>query len=46
VDGGSLFGNDMFERGLDERRRLEYQFELLREDFDLWFDAALRLGGL
>jgi SAM-dependent methyltransferase len=46
VDGGSLFGNEMFERGVGERRRLEYQFELLREDFDLWFDAALRLGGL
>jgi SAM-dependent methyltransferase len=46
MDVGLLFGNDMFERGLDERRRLEYQFELLREDFDLWFDAALRLGGL
>ena len=41
-----MFGNDMFERGVDDRRRLEYQFELLREDFDLWFDAALRLGGL
>ena len=46
MDGGCLFGNDMFERGVDDRRRLEYQFELLREDFDLWFDAALRLGGL
>jgi 2-polyprenyl-3-methyl-5-hydroxy-6-metoxy-1,4-benzoquinol methylase len=46
VDGGGLFGNDAFERDVDERRRLEYQFELLREDFDLWFDAALRLSGL
>ena len=42
----SLFGGEAFERGVDERRRLEYQFELLREDFDLWFDAALRLAGL
>ena len=45
MDGGELFGV-AFERDVDERRRLEYQFELLREDFDLWFDAALRLGGL
>lgn len=46
MDSGSLFGAEMFERGVGERRRLEYQFELLREDFELWFDAALRLGGL
>jgi SAM-dependent methyltransferase len=51
VDGGSdpgrgMFGAHTFERDLDDRRRLEYQFDLLREDFDLWFDAALRLGGL
>jgi len=46
VDSRPLFDNDVFERGVGERRRLEYQFELLREDFDLWFDAALRLGGL
>jgi SAM-dependent methyltransferase len=46
VNDGSLFGEEVFERGVGERRRLEYQFELLREDFDLWFDAALRLGGL
>lgn len=35
-----------FERGADERRRLEHQFGLLREDFNLWFDVMLRLGGL
>ena len=46
MDGGSLFGGSLFERGVGERRRLEHQFALLREDFDLWFDAALRLGGL
>ena len=46
MDGRSLFDVSGFERGVDERRRLEYQFELLREDFDLWFDGALRLGGL
>ena len=46
VHPDSLFGGEAFERGVDERRRLEYQFELLREDFDLWFDAALRLAGL
>src|SRR5690242_11899584 len=35
-----------FERGADDRRRLEHQFRLLREDFNLWFDGMLRLGGL
>jgi len=45
VEVRELFGI-AFDRDADERRRLEYQFELLREDFDLWFDAALRLGGL
>ncbi len=35
-----------FERGADDRRRLEHQFTLLREDFNLWFDGMLRLGGL
>lgn len=35
-----------FERGAGERRRLEHQFGLLREDFNLWFDGMLRLGGL
>jgi 2-polyprenyl-3-methyl-5-hydroxy-6-metoxy-1,4-benzoquinol methylase len=38
--------NYVFGRNLDERRRLQYQFDLLREDINLWFDAALRLGGL
>jgi hypothetical protein len=28
-----------FERGVDDRRRLEYQFGLLREDFNSWFDG-------
>jgi 2-polyprenyl-3-methyl-5-hydroxy-6-metoxy-1,4-benzoquinol methylase len=36
----------VFARNVDDRQRLEYQFSLLREDFDLWFDEALRLGGL
>src|SRR5436309_1884706 len=35
-----------FERDVDDRRRLEHQFALLREDFNLWFDGMLRLGGL
>jgi SAM-dependent methyltransferase len=39
-------GNYFFDRNLDERRRLDQQFEAMREDFDLWFDQALRLGGL
>jgi SAM-dependent methyltransferase len=38
--------NYIFERNVDDRRRLEYQFGLLREDFNLWFDQMLRLGGL
>ncbi|HZN73381.1 MAG TPA: class I SAM-dependent methyltransferase [Micromonosporaceae bacterium] len=38
--------NYLFERNVDDRRRLEHQFGLLREDFNLWFDEALRLGGL
>lgn len=44
-----LFGtysNYFFERNLDDRQRLAQQFDLLREDFNLWFDQALRLGGL
>ena len=45
MESDGLFGI-AFERGVDERRRLEFQFELLREDFDLWFDAALRRAGL
>src|SRR2546430_7803239 len=35
-----------FERGADERRRLEHQFGVLREEFNLWFDWMLRLRGL
>lgn len=53
-DGGTVPATDPFshdpgggfERGADERRRLEHQFGLLREDFNLWFDGMLRLGGL
>ncbi|HEV2374427.1 MAG TPA: class I SAM-dependent methyltransferase [Streptosporangiaceae bacterium] len=44
-----LFGthsNYFFERNLDDRQRLAQQFSLLREDFNLWFDQALRLGRL
>ena len=44
-----LFGrhsNYFFERNLDDRQRLAQQFVLLREDFNLWFDQALRLGRL
>jgi len=40
------YSNHVFGRNLDERQRLRYQFSLLREDFNLWFDAMLRLGGL
>jgi 2-polyprenyl-3-methyl-5-hydroxy-6-metoxy-1,4-benzoquinol methylase len=36
----------VFGRHVDDRERLQYQFDLLREDFNLWFDEALRLGGL
>jgi SAM-dependent methyltransferase len=36
----------VFGRHVDDRERLRYQYDLLREDFDLWFDEALRLGGL
>jgi SAM-dependent methyltransferase len=38
--------NYLFARNLDERARLERQFRLLQEDFDLWFGEALRLAGL
>jgi SAM-dependent methyltransferase len=47
--GRPLFGphsNYFFDRNADERQRLEHQFHLLCEDFDLWFDEALRIGGL
>jgi SAM-dependent methyltransferase len=35
-----------FGRAVDDRHRLQYQFELLREDFLAWFDEALRRVGL
>lgn len=38
--------NYFFERNADDRQRLAQQFTLLREDFNLWFDQALRLGRL
>jgi len=44
-----LFGahsNYFFDRNAGERQRLENQFQLFREDFDRWFDEALRIGGL
>ena len=47
--GSRLFGahsNYLFDRNADERQRLENQFQLLCEDFDRWFDQALRVGGL
>jgi len=44
-----MFGpksNYLFAQNNDERARLERQFHLFGEDFDLWFDEALRLAGL
>ena len=38
--------NYLFAQNLDERARLERQFHLMKEDFDLWFGEALRLAGL
>jgi SAM-dependent methyltransferase len=35
----------IFGRAVDDNQRLEFQFTLLREDFNAWFDEALRLGG-
>src|SRR2546423_14712125 len=54
MDGGtapdtgavSADSTEVFDRDVSDRRRLELQFALLREDFDLWFDQTLRLGGL
>jgi SAM-dependent methyltransferase len=40
------FSNYVFDRYTGERERLRYQFKLLREDFNRWFDEALKLGGL
>jgi len=36
----------VFGRHVDDRERLRYQFGLLREDLNAWFDRALQLGGL
>jgi trans-aconitate 2-methyltransferase len=38
--------NYFFDRNAGERQRLENQFRLFRDDFDRWFDEALRIGGL
>jgi SAM-dependent methyltransferase len=37
---------DLSAWSLSDRQRLEAQFGLLRDDFNLWFDRALRHGGL
>ncbi|MFL6129227.1 MAG: class I SAM-dependent methyltransferase [Mycobacteriales bacterium] len=42
----STHSQHIFEDNVDDRERLQHQFDLLREDFDLWFDETLRLGGL
>jgi SAM-dependent methyltransferase len=42
----STHSNYVFARNVDDRQRLRHQFSLLREDFNLWFDQALQLGGL
>jgi len=47
--GETMFGpksNYLYAQNNDERARLERQFHLFQEDFDLWFDEALRLAGL
>jgi SAM-dependent methyltransferase len=36
----------LFGRQVDDRRRLQHQFELLCEDFLAWFERALRHAGL
>jgi SAM-dependent methyltransferase len=44
-----MFGpksNYLYAQNNDERARLERQFHLFEEDFDLWFGEALRLAGL
>jgi len=44
-----MFGpksNYLFAQNIDERARLERQFELMGEDLGLWFGEALRLAGL
>jgi SAM-dependent methyltransferase len=35
----------VFGREVDDRQRLQYQYELLREDFIAWFEEALRRSG-
>src|SRR5262249_58637023 len=40
------YSNYVFDQHTGERDRLRYQFALLREDFNRWFDEALKLGGL
>jgi SAM-dependent methyltransferase len=42
----STHSEHIFKDNVDDRERLEDQFGLLREDFTLWFDETLRLGGL
>jgi SAM-dependent methyltransferase len=49
VPAQGLFGAQptyVYGRNIDDRQRLQYQFGVLREDFNLWFDETLRLGGL
>jgi len=44
-----MFGpksNYLYAQNNDERARLERQFHLFEEDFDLWFGEALRRAGL
>lgn len=38
--------NYFFDRNAGERQRLENQFHLFSEDFERWFDEALRVGHL
>src|SRR2546430_9293389 len=40
------YSNYVFDQYTGERDRLRYQYELLREDFNRWFDEALKLAGL
>jgi SAM-dependent methyltransferase len=45
----TMFGpksNYLYAQNNDERARLERQFHLFEEDFDLWFGEALRLAGV
>jgi SAM-dependent methyltransferase len=44
--GFATHSNYVFAGQATERQRLENQSLLFREDFDWWFDQALRLGGL